>query len=795
MKKLFLIAAMIVAASSLIFWGCQKEASLSAEDIQKGVNTAPSVLSQFSLSVNEAQEWYETNKRKTANSLGREERMVNAITVTPDWKFATIVKYEGAKEMVVVPIQEKIDMFDLPQTSIYNLVIFKTDNNNLKSRLLFFVPSPDYVSAHPNTLSVKDFSGTTFQIDDSSRINSGWVLKNGAFLGALKIPKLGTNVNIGASGRGPDGWWTEFITWFLGEGCYGTGAWQHFTSWLSKLGDNVNFWVDFKYKPNHGNFDGSDGSNFGNFGPSSEFAGIFTTWTTSTTNSATNSTATGLKDFFGDGILGIKKVKSLYKEVCNPSTTDSDTPFLFTIENLRLVAKNDIEFQNVFAKTLDFYYQLKASGQNITFAQVVKEYIINPSKGINAPQNLTPLLPSLASNPSFKSTLNSIMQEAISQYNGCINSYGMQISSGNTPIEIPNDAACSCLGDFSVEDALDGIEGNQIMKSSKFIITNPCLSGKVDLNNTADEVIIKTLAQSGANLSAEENCKLFDILKKNPELLSEIENLLSGNLLDPCDKTPSDIMFKKALAFMTEGTLNDLDKALAKNYQTIVVSKSLEKCKIMECLIKKMINNDLTSSFLCQLLKQGKPPTNSSNIILRFSAVDFASNGLDPNGLALTKQSEANFGNNPIVIPILINTAKCEKSSKLDMIETIQHELIHADIRKRLLVEYNITSNADVAAAFKLLVTKVYGDNATVNDHHLMLKYYIDKMANSLRSMNGNLGVYEDYEGAVLNGFGGNMGFLIGCGYPISDVIAKYNRFLNFAALPANISPTINECQ
>ena len=135
------------------------------------------------------------------------------------------------------------------------------------------------------------------------------------------------------------------------------------------------------------------------------------------------------------------------------------TPFLFTVETLRQVSENDANFEYHFALALDYYYQLKAMGQNVPLDKVIKEYIINPkNNGKAAPIKLTQKTSGMASNQHFKDALRSLMKQATDQYSQCVKTYGLQVSVGNAPVAIPNDQACSCLGEFSVEDALNNFD-------------------------------------------------------------------------------------------------------------------------------------------------------------------------------------------------------------------------------------------------------------------------------------------------------------------------------------------------
>ena len=86
--------------------------------------------------------------------------------------------------------------------------------------------------------------------------------------------------------------------------------------------------------------------------------------------------------------------------------------------------------------------------------------------------------------------------------------------------------------------------------------------------------------------------------------------------------------------------------------------------------------------------------------------------------------------------------------------------------------------------AFKKLVIKEYGTNATTDQHELMLDKYLNEMVNNLIEITGK-GEYDDYIGLVLNGFPEDI--LLECGYAttgsgpgtIQDKIRTYKLFAN----------------
>lgn len=102
------------------------------------------------------------------------------------------------------------------------------------------------------------------------------------------------------------------------------------------------------------------------------------------------------------------------------------------------------------------------------------------------------------------------------------------------------------------------------------------------------------------------------------------------------------------------------------------------------------------------------------------------------------------------------------------MFETIQHELIHTRIINECMNLFGFdgkTMNSmSYLEAFKKLVFREYGYNATQEQHRLMLDKYLNEMVNNLIELTGK-GTYDDYVGLVLNGFPKNI--LLECGYAI----------------------------
>jgi len=178
-------------------------------------------------------------------------------------------------------------------------------------------------------------------------------------------------------------------------------------------------------------------------------------------------------------------------------------------------------------------------------------------------------------------------------------------------------------------------------------------------------------------------------LSSNPELKDKIVEARKTGFTDPCqpNKTTEDLI--KDLLGDVNGikgcpSANQFEAALA-GMDKIRVSPNINSsCPMIDCIINNMLSNsELRTSFVDQLLK---PCEGNSNINLSFTSLSFSDTNRDPNALASSEFT----GNNKELV-IILNTDKCNTSHPIDAFETIQHELIHNDIRRRLLEDYGFT--------------------------------------------------------------------------------------------------------
>ena len=250
-----------------------------------------------------------------------------------------------------------------------------------------------------------------------------------------------------------------------------------------------------------------------------------------------------------------------------------------------------------------------------------------------------------------------------------------------------------------------------------------------------------------------------------------------STLTDPCDpsKTTDDII-GEAINAMTEDCSLAAFEAALDGVDKIKFGATLATdCPIFDCIVKNMSSGgSLRTSFIAELLRpcEGNSRTNINFISQSFSAV-----GKDPNALAA-----ASFTPSSSNLVVAINSDKCSNPNRFDAFETIQHELIHADIKRRLLEDYGydptqFTTYQDILNQLLLLE---YGESAGQDEHDLMLKYYALPAAESLWQMNGGIGTIADYLPLVLRGFPSSV--LQNAGYNLNQItqdVIQMQQFIN----------------
>ena len=270
-------------------------------------------------------------------------------------------------------------------------------------------------------------------------------------------------------------------------------------------------------------------------------------------------------------------------------------------------------------------------------------------------------------------------------------------------------------------------------------------------------------------------------------IYSELADILGNNLISPCSLilTPEELM-RNAIENMATCSLDGFYDALNElNEDYIRTSKGVkQECPKIACIIEKITTGSLASSFICDLLNNFE---NSKTVHFIYKSKDFTINpDIPDNADAATGVLPINPLNPVIVLNTTFNSAICENSDLLYLLETIQHELVHADIKRRLVEEFNWdpSNEGTLLETFSILVLETFGENSTIAEHELMLEYYLQKMVDSLIEMNNGVGNYNDFVGLILDGM--PVDILNYCGYSVEDVQQKYNQYLSFYNGPEN---------
>jgi len=281
-----------------------------------------------------------------------------------------------------------------------------------------------------------------------------------------------------------------------------------------------------------------------------------------------------------------------------------------------------------------------------------------------------------------------------------------------------------------------------------------------------------------------------ECISVNPQTLNALYELqVYGEVTDACDPnhTSEDILGDAISIACQNGGVNDMDdiyKAFDDN-DKIVVSPSVPSgCPKYNCIFEEMMNGPLGTAFVCDVLSSFDEDVETPLI---FRAIDFSvAPGYNPTAVA----SVEIIGG---IINLSINTDFCNSANTRFAFETLQHELVHADIRRRLFEDFNWNGqNLTFLVAFDQLVTEQYGFDATPEEHAIMIQYYLDVMVASLIEMNGGIGVYEDFVGLVLTGFPPEVYSYIGL--TTAEVLSLYNDYLNATTGQGNINHVLSNC-
>ena len=187
-----------------------------------------------------------------------------------------------------------------------------------------------------------------------------------------------------------------------------------------------------------------------------------------------------------------------------------------------------------------------------------------------------------------------------------------------------------------------------------------------------------------------------------------------------------------------------------------VIMNNIRDCPKLKCLMDILTGDDfhpLSTNIICEYLDAflGDDLANDRNLIIGITSFEDQPNIISNANAFVTVD---NYNYLTPQITMYFNSDKCETLSTFSLLETFFHELIHADIYRRLIEDYGWTNYDDNEHAFSLLLKEMGYDGVNWEDQHeLMLAHYIELMTRSLWEANGRLGSPNDYAGIVLHGF------------------------------------------
>jgi hypothetical protein len=240
----------------------------------------------------------------------------------------------------------------------------------------------------------------------------------------------------------------------------------------------------------------------------------------------------------------------------------------------------------------------------------------------------------------------------------------------------------------------------------------------------------------------------------------------------------------------SSGVMEGVNAALEGEERIVNHSTFRNSCSKVNCMLNKMLNQP-SSDYVCSLMEIFSGQDGSNNG--RGYDIYFTQNPC--NNCEEGWTAFTHFDDETQTLRINFNQKYCDKDnlSFFDIFETIQHELIHANMYQFMLNTGIPFNNSDLTSLFNDFIKWVYGPDATGNQHRIMLKFLIETMVNSLIEANDGKGTFEDFEGLVLNSFGADL--LSYKGITEDSLQIKLNRYNDFVSDPENVSSFFKSCE
>jgi hypothetical protein len=338
---------------------------------------------------------------------------------------------------------------------------------------------------------------------------------------------------------------------------------------------------------------------------------------------------------------------------------------------------------------------------------------------------------------------------------------------------------------WDVNDLYASMDLNCIWEISDFI-QNPGGGPVIGDENEGPACATSYYLGDVLGLTSEE----IQCISTSQNIADEIYQLFqNNNILDVCDfaRTSEDILgnaISNACQSNGISSMDELYSVMAEEEKILIVQNFSNSCPKYYCVFEAMMNGPFGSELVCDILSGFDEDTESPLFVRAF---DFSiAQNYNPSSVAVVEVIGG-------TVNLTINTKLCNAASSRFAFETLQHELVHADIQRRLLEDYNWNGNGlTYLVALNQLAYEIYGEDVTPNEHAIMIQHYLDIMIDGLIQMNGGVGTYDDFVGLVLTGFPPEVYTYINL--TTSDVMSLYYDYLNATTGQGNINNVLINC-
>ena len=248
-----------------------------------------------------------------------------------------------------------------------------------------------------------------------------------------------------------------------------------------------------------------------------------------------------------------------------------------------------------------------------------------------------------------------------------------------------------------------------VSNTGKFLGINPAILHRMPPEDLCNKVKIYECLSSSPGIMTtfgeDDKKEVFDFYQ-------------NSTVVNPC--TGENINLDNIIVKLcNEGSLSmsGLDESLS-NSDHIIIDKSFKNCAPLKCIYNKLLNSG--SKMFCNNIYKFNY---TSAIDLKISVGTPASNA----------EAHVTMGKNGDGVEMVFNKWNCDETDHLRLAETMLHESVHAKFRYDHA--RNGTTEAEYRKNFLKYVNEKYG--IPYDDHTLMIKKYMNKLATELWELNG----------------------------------------------------------